>query len=129
MSDELAKICEAINKSQRKTPDGEEVAMSCLGSIVLILLSPFLAMYYGWGLWLLWNWFVTPIMPGISWHVAVGLMLFAVFIKTKANEFKNDKPISEVFYLTISYCVYVAITVAMGWLFHLAGFGQQPLVP
>lgn len=72
-------------------PDGKEIA-------VFFLAQPFIVAYRGWGMSLIWNWFVAAMfaLPLMTVPVAIGISCFVAFFKTipSAKESK-DSPIES----------------------------------
>ena len=93
----------------------------CLVVLILLLLTPFTALYQGWALWMLWNWFAVPLVPSISWHVAVGLMLLIGFLKMHPAQ--GDQKKNDLLKRFITVQLSVIFAVGISWAFHAIGFG------
>lgn len=81
-----------------------------IGAIVLLILSPFFALYRGWALWVLWGWFAPLAWGPLPWLNAVGICIIAGFLFTRAA----GKAIT----LAV---VYPALCVGIAGLLHLCG--------
>ena len=60
--------------------DNEHPATSLLGALALLILSPALALYRGWALWILWDWFAPLSWGPMPWLNAVGVCAIAAFL-------------------------------------------------
>ena len=96
----------------------------CAIIIVLLALSPFQALYHGWVFWLLWNWFAAPMVPAITWHAAVGLMLLIGFLKMRPVQTDQGPQDALKQFLTVQ--ISIMLFVGIAWAFHAIGFGVHP---
>lgn len=121
--DQLRAAAQLLN--QRKEPESSTL-VGCAIMLALLFAMPFVALYHGWALWLLWNWFAVPLAPAITWHAAVGMMLLIGFLRIRiqagAGKQKPQEALSHFLTIQLSILVFVV----MGWAFHAVGFGGQP---
>lgn len=118
--DQLRTAAQLLN--QRKEPD-QSTLVGCAIMLALLFAMPFVALYHGWALWLLWNWFAVPMAPAITWHAAVGMMLLIGFlrIRIQAGEQKPQEALSHFLTIQLSVLMFAGI----GWAVHAMGFGGQ----
>ena len=93
----------------------------CIIVLVLLALSPVQALYHGWALWLLWNWFAAPMVPLITWHAAVGMMLLIGFLKMRPAQKDQDPQDAMRAFLIVQ--ISTLLFVGIAWVFHSMGFG------
>lgn len=99
--------------SDEKTKDA---ATSCAGSLALLALSPAFALYRGWALWILWDWFAPIAWGPMPWLNAVGVCLISSFLTAHASG--KDRGAMEAFSLAVCYPL---IVLAVAGLLHLCG--------
>lgn len=93
-------------------------------SLGMFCLAPLVALYHGWAVWLLWNWFALPSMGTITWHQAVGLSLLVGIVRLKPTPPTTDGPDKAMGRL-IAFWLSVLVMVAIAWVIHALGFGRS----
>lgn len=116
-------ILDAFQRLNKAKEDEQSALIGLVIALALLLATPFAAMYHGWALWLIWNWFAVPLAPAITWNMAVGLSLLIGFIKMKPIT-NNQKTRDSLKYF-LTFQISVLLFVAICWGFHAAGFGVR----
>lgn len=84
--------------------------------LIFISLLMIVVLYYGWGLSILWNWFIVPLgFPAIGWANGYGIML--VVCMFKEHELKKKINDNEQYKELLFGLVFKPlILIAIGWI-------------
>lgn len=81
--------------------DSKSPTTSLLGALVLLILSPAMALYRGWAMWIIWDWFAPLSWGQMPWLNAVGVCAIVGFLVTHMPS--KDRGSMEVLGLAIAY--------------------------
>lgn len=97
--------------------------VGCLTMIILLILLPFILLFSGWVLWVMWGWFLVPLLPPITWHAAVGISTVFMMIRCFSYTNRNDDKPSDIIKPVASLIIGLLLSLGIGFLMHSLGFG------
>lgn len=124
MSDasDLKELARQLNSKQKTSESTSSGIFSTM--IVAALLAIPHAMLQGCTLWLLWGWFLVPLLPAINWHAAVGISyVLGVVNSHPTSESHKDTTRSSLLFKLVQSVVFCLIALAVGGTMRWLGFG------
>ena len=83
----------------------------------LCIAAPLLALWQGWAVSMLWNWFVAPMgVPAITILTGAGLTLVCGAIRARNTKSTSDESQTDRFERLAAMVLIPAITVFIGWI-------------
>jgi hypothetical protein len=94
----------------------ETKTIGCLPLAILIaLMAPF-ALLRGWGLWVIWSWFISPVWGPLSYGAAVGVCCVYGYLSARPDTEKRDT--AEIWTRFIMVVVHVPLSVGVCWVLY-----------
>jgi hypothetical protein len=105
----------------------EEKMQGCIAGVIVLAMSPFIILFHGWCLHVMWGWFLVPALPALPWSAAVGVCLVWYMMQRFASKSEvKDKSPFNIIATVIGYQIGMLCVVGIGWIYHLMGFGFTP---
>lgn len=96
--------------------DNENHHLKMIGALLLLIISPAIALYRGWALWILWGWFAPLAWGPMPYFNAVGVSAIAAYLF--AHMPSKERGALDTFSMSIAHPL---ICLGIFGLLHLCG--------